>query len=476
MATFSFQSFLEHDPQVVADGDTPLYAGPSALLTGLPAVHGSRHDWAQQGDGSRAANDTGGADDRAFHAKAKQGKGFLLLYAADQTLLLKLEVNVLAHSGAPDEREDSALWSLENIKRAYNRYYEWPHNYWRIYTKGLRKGLTLSYPRMYYELEPVADAAAGGLLGSHVLYHTNVKATGTVTSAYLLYTEDAFGNAQADVANDTELATATPEQLNVVDANRPLVWLKLPVGKLPADVVKLTNDNLGATARVLATNSIHFTLDVLPDGREEAAVSALRQSLIDFGIKGYDHKNDLKLAEYQYYMDLSSVYGTMDLSQLGQGAIVANRESSIASMFKFPHTGKFYFEVDLPESGNQYVSLAFVERGTDFGDFDGSGTSGPIFRNYDYRHYPYGTNTLRVLVDMEALSVTFMMADTVLPASSYIKTALTMGNDYEIIVGINSDSSGSGALRLRFADADFLFAKPEGYAAVSTLMAQASSV
>lgn len=479
MSTFTYQSFLDYAPQTVAEGDTTLYAGPSALLTGLPAAHTDRHYWENTGDGTAPRNDLNVTDERAFHRKARQGKGSLLLYAADQSLLVTLPMNIYAHSGMPDERDDSALWTLSNLKRSFYRYYISPYHqsFWR--TQGLRQGYTFGYPKMYYELEPVVVEADGGLLGSHVLYHANVKAAGTAAAAYLLYTEDAFGTALADVPSATELATATPEQLQLNDGNRQLVWLKLPVGDIVSSVVKLSSAELGASAHMMATNSIHFAIDVLPPERAVAAVDATRQALINAGVRGYNHEAAMKLAEWQYYMDIGSLYGPMDISQLAQGVIAPSRLSSLTSMFTFPTTGKFYFEVDMPQSGNKYGGIAFVAREGDisFGDFDGAAYGGAGYVNTTYSSYPYGTNTVRVLVDMDALTVTFKMGEHDVSDSSGTVTTLASRREYCVAVGINAYGSGAAdSMRLRFTDADFLFAKPDGYAAVATLMAQASSI
>lgn len=224
-----------------------------------------------------------------------RGEGTLLLYARDQTLLVSLKVDVHVNTGLQVQEEllvsGHAPYTIQGLLRtSLTASYSQPTVIG--FGKGDYYGYTVTAPRIYYELTPIPDPS-GALSTNDVLYHTTMLKTGTVDSAFLVMTTNE-DKEPLDGAPDSEaLRTKTPASLSadrIANSGADLaVWVKLPVGRLPSDVVRLTIENTVEEGRLMAYSPIYFTVQTATTVQENAAMSAFRKKAVALGYTVKDH-------------------------------------------------------------------------------------------------------------------------------------------------------------------------------------------
>lgn len=161
--------------------------------------------------------------------------------------------------------------------------------------EGERAGFSVTLPRIYYELAPLADDS--GKIGNDVLYHSTVLHSGTVTQAYMLLKTDAHGAPLAHVPSDDDLLTHTPEQVSSQSASQEdtegaggFSWVKLPVGVTPESVVRLTDTTVTEQGRILVQGTIRFAASTLSADQETVAMSAFLNRAKALSIAVTEHR------------------------------------------------------------------------------------------------------------------------------------------------------------------------------------------
>lgn len=283
MANSVYQHYNRDVPKEIADQVSALIAtanlttNPTSVLAMMPSV-----------------NAYGSLSDSHFptdqQPQARQGKGLLLAYTEDATLLMSLDVDVLVGTGVQAVTEDKELtpFTVHKMGRSSTPTYTgYGLSQYVVNGEGDSSGFVMTAPRAYYELKPLATE--NGKIGNEVLYHSTLLESGTPHTAYLLMTEDCYNKPLNDVPDLETLKTATPEQLTTTTPEFAASWVKLPIGTVTTDVVRLTLGETTKLGRLVATGTVRFSLSLLPPPEEFAAVSTVRAKMDTLGFEVTDH-------------------------------------------------------------------------------------------------------------------------------------------------------------------------------------------
>jgi hypothetical protein len=210
------------------------------------------------------------------------GKGYLLCYTADSTLVLRLDVDILVSTGGIDvsDAPEQTPMSIQKMGRFYNTnhgFYDAPAG-----------GFHVAAPRMNFELIPIAGAS-GVLTSGSILYHSTILGAGAIASSFLMVTEDSNAVALTDLPDEPTIKGTTPEGLTLANPEFKVRWVKLPVGSVGSDVVRLSSTTAVKNARLIAHDSVRFSINTLTVAQETAVMSNVREKLDSLGYEVTDN-------------------------------------------------------------------------------------------------------------------------------------------------------------------------------------------
>jgi len=218
-------------------------------------------------------------------SQVKQGRGQLLCYTNEGALAISLEVDVFLGTGPQTVADDKGLTPFTAHKLGRVNMAGYPS--YTVTGEGDSSGFVMSAARVFYELVPIADVS--GRLKDVTLYHSTIMDTGQISESFLLMTEGAYGAPLKNVPTLASLKTATPEQITTSTPEFAASWVKLPVGLEGSDVVRLSYENVAKYGRLLATDSIRFSIAMLTGSQESDALSTVRAKMDTLSFEVTDH-------------------------------------------------------------------------------------------------------------------------------------------------------------------------------------------